>query len=130
MGRYYDGDINGKFWFAVQSSEDADFFGVQGEARFLSYYFDEDNKKDVHRGLLECDRHLGKYRKILDEFFESREGYNNKTLAEYLNEKAHPTKHTEEGVRYYLEWYARHMLGKKIYDCILKQGDCSFEAEL
>ena len=25
MGRYYQGDIEGKFWFAVQSSNDADF---------------------------------------------------------------------------------------------------------
>ena len=23
MGRYYHGDIEGKFWFAVQSSQDA-----------------------------------------------------------------------------------------------------------
>ena len=35
MGRYYNGDIEGKFWFAVQSSDDADFFGQQGQARFL-----------------------------------------------------------------------------------------------
>jgi hypothetical protein len=28
MGRHYYGDIEGKFWFAVQSSFDADFFGV------------------------------------------------------------------------------------------------------
>ena len=34
MGRYYNGDIEGKFWFAVQSSDDADFFGQQGEAGF------------------------------------------------------------------------------------------------
>ena len=30
MGRYYNGDIEGKFWFGVQSSDDADFFGVDG----------------------------------------------------------------------------------------------------
>jgi hypothetical protein len=29
MGRYYHGDIEGKFWFGVQSSYDADFFGVE-----------------------------------------------------------------------------------------------------
>ena len=45
MGRYYNGDIDGKFWFAVQSSDDADFFGVQGESSYLSYYFSEDDKK-------------------------------------------------------------------------------------
>ena len=47
MGRYYHGDIEGKFWFGVQSSTDAEFFGVEGNANFLHYYFDEDNKKDV-----------------------------------------------------------------------------------
>jgi hypothetical protein len=29
MGRFYSGDIQGKFWFAVQDSDDADFFGVE-----------------------------------------------------------------------------------------------------
>ena len=31
MGRYYSGDIKGKFWFAIQSSRDASHFGVDGE---------------------------------------------------------------------------------------------------
>ncbi len=35
MGRYYNGDIEGKFMFAVQSSDDADFFGVQGQEAYL-----------------------------------------------------------------------------------------------
>jgi cupin superfamily acireductone dioxygenase involved in methionine salvage len=66
----------------------------------------------------------------LDEFFDSRESYNNQTLAEFLNDKEKPHNHSEDEVRYYLEWYARLNLGKKIYDCILEQGSCSFEAEL
>ena len=28
MGRHYDGDIEGKFWFAVQSSDDGEYFGA------------------------------------------------------------------------------------------------------
>ena len=91
---------------------------------------DRDNKKDVHKGMLECDRTLGKYRKLLDEFFDNRESYNNQKLQDFLDEKEHPHKHTEEGVRYYLEWYARLHLGKKIYDCITENKSCSFEAEL
>ena len=130
MGRYYNGDIEGKFWFGIQSSTDADFFGVEGEPRFYHYYFGAEDKKNVHKGMLECDRHLGKYRELIDEFFKNRESYNSQMLVEYLDEKAHPTKHTEEGTRYYLEWYARLQLGRQIYDCILKQGDCDFEAEL
>ena len=34
MGRYYSGDIEGKFWFAIQSSDDADYFGVEGVSNF------------------------------------------------------------------------------------------------
>jgi len=130
MGRYYHGDIEGKFWFGVQSSNDAEYFGVEGFTNYIHYYFDEDNKKDVHKGILECDRTLGKYRKLLDEFFDSRESYNNQTLAEFLNEKEKPHNHSEDEVRHYLEWYARLHLGKKIYDCIIDNGQCSFEAEL
>ena len=130
MGRYYNGDIEGKFWFGIQNSTDADFFGVEGEPRFYHYYFGTEDKKNVHKGMLECDRHLGKYRELIDEFFKNRESYNSQMLIEYLDEKAHPTKHTEEGVRYYLEWYARLQLGRQIYDCILEKGECDFEAEL
>ena len=31
MGRFYNGDIEGKFWFGVQESNDADHFGVEGQ---------------------------------------------------------------------------------------------------
>ena len=41
MGRYYGGDIEGKFWFGVQSSSDADHFGIEGQASELNYYFDK-----------------------------------------------------------------------------------------
>ena len=58
-------------------------------------------------------RKLGKYKKLLDEFFDTRESYNNKQLQDFLDEKRHPHKHTEDGVRYYLEWYADYILGKR-----------------
>ena len=29
-----------------------------------------------------------------------------------------------------LEWYARLELGNQILECVMKQGECSFEAEL
>ena len=38
MGRYYNGDIEGKFWFGVQASNDADFFGSEGHCDFLQYH--------------------------------------------------------------------------------------------
>ena len=50
MGRYYSGDIEGKFWFGVQSSDDASFFGgVIEEPTEINYHFNtkEDIKKVV-----------------------------------------------------------------------------------
>ena len=43
MGRYYNGDIEGKFMFAVQSSNAADRFGSEGYSNYLEYYFSEDH---------------------------------------------------------------------------------------
>ena len=40
MGRYYTGDIEGKFAFGVQASDAADQFGVEGQTpEYLEYYF-------------------------------------------------------------------------------------------
>ena len=130
MGRYYHGDIEGKFWFAVQSSNDADFFGVEGEPTHLNYYFNDQDKDKVYEGIVKLDKSLGRYKKLLDEFFESREGYNNEQLTKFLDEKNHPHCHSEEEVKVYLKLYARLHLGNKIHDCILDKGYCNFEAEL
>ena len=53
MGRYYHGDIEGKFWVGVQSSDDGEFFGAQ-ESRNHSYndqmiidYYKEHFKEDI-----------------------------------------------------------------------------------
>lgn len=44
MGRYYSGDINGKFAFAVQDSDAADRFGMTGsQPAYLCYYYEEEN---------------------------------------------------------------------------------------
>lgn len=124
MGRYYSGDIEGKFWFGVQSSSDADFFGVTGEepAR-LEYYFDKDeNLEDVKKGVKKCLKELGKYHAKLEEFFKTNESYNDKMLAEGLGLPENEAKSK-------LEWYARLELGQKILKCLEENGSCEFEAE-
>ena len=133
MGRYYTGDIEGKFWFGVQSSDDADFFGVDGEARTLDYYYGEDTLPKVEEGIKDCKSSLGGYRKLLDNFFKTdgKDGYNDEMLVEYLNKNAnHVGTHSENGVKFFLEWYARLELGKEIRDCIKEHGQCNFEAEI
>ena len=116
--------MKGKFWFAVQSSDDADFFGQEGTCSYLDYYFSkEDDYKNVVKGLERCVKHLGKnkFDKIHEAFSEGGslyQGYNDKSLA-------------EEGINeYQLEWYARWRLGNQIKECLDKNDECSFEAEL
>ena len=132
MGRYYSGDIEGKFMVAVQSSNDADYFGCEGEARFLNYYYHEGHLDQVKEGIKDCKSSLGEYKKHLDNFFKTDgdKGYNDQMLAEYLDKNAKNGTHTENGVKFFLEWYARLELGKEILKCIKDNGECSFEAEL
>ncbi len=123
MGRYFSGDINGKFWFAIQSSNDADNFGVTGtQPEELEYYFEKDNLPDINEGIDECIQGIGKYKKKIDKFFKENDSYNDKMLADYL-------KIEETEVKELLVLYARLELGIKIKDCVEEQDYCSFTAE-
>ena len=125
MGRYYNGDIGGKFWFAVQSSTDATFFGAEPyEPNYVNYYFEkEEHLKMVKNGIKECEKVLGKNLKTLDKFFNENNGYNDDMIVEQTNIR-------EEEISYLLKWYARIKLGTQIRDCLIEQGECQFEAEL
>jgi hypothetical protein len=124
MGRYYSGDIEGKFGFGVQASNDADFFGVTGhQAPVLEYHYEEEDLETVEQGLKECEKSLGGYKEKITEFFNKNDSYNNKILSDFLNVSEIKTKCL-------LEWYFRYELGIKIRDCIKNQGCCYFEAEL
>ena len=129
MGRYYTGDIEGKFMFGVQSSDDADFFGVEGDARFLNYSYSEEDLPKVEEGVKECEGVLGEYLKHIDQFFKENDSFNSERLAKYLSNVLDKNV-TEENTRFNLEWYARLELGKEIRDCIKEHGQCNFEAEL
>ena len=118
MGRYYSGDIEGKFWLALQNSDCADRFVVIGEQpNILSYCFDESNLDDVESEIASIEQSLGDKIKLIDEFFEKNNGYNDKML-----EDAGITTHE-------LREYADLGMGKKIRDCIKENGYCSFDAE-
>ena len=128
MGRYYNGDIEGKFWFGVQSSADADFFGKEGSPNYLSYYYDEEDLTTIEVGLKNCKNTLGKYFKEIEKFFSDLEkskemGYNDEMIEKAL-------KIPNKRVKFILEWYARWKLGEKIRKCVKKNKYCSFEAEL
>ena len=133
MGRYYNGDIEGKFWFGVQSSNDADYFGCEGESHHISYYYHEGHLDKVKEGIKDCKNCLGEYKKHLDNFFKTdgNDGYNDKMLTDFLDKNVIGSRiHTENGVKFFLEWYARLDLGKQILKCIKDNGECNFEAEI
>lgn len=119
MGRYYSGDIEGKFWFAVQSSIAADRFGVShNEPSYVEYNYEEDDLPRVEEEIKVIEDELGDKLQVIEKFFENNNGYNDEML-----EEAGITKQE-------LKEYADLVLGVKIRDCIKENGSCSFEAEL
>jgi len=124
MGRYYSGDIQGKFWFAVQPSDAADRFGVIGqEPNYLDYWFTQDNLADVQAELLSIENSLGHNLQKLDEYFDSVDGYTDEAVAKHLGVNLETAKSI-------IKEYADYHLGKKIEKAILENGECSFTAEL
>jgi hypothetical protein len=119
MGRYYSGDIEGKFWFALQSSNAADRFGVEGvQPDELQYYFTEENLVEIEEEILNIESTLGEKKQILDDFFNKQTGYTDKDIADLGVSKDE------------LQDYADLGLGIKIRDCIIANNSCSFVAEL
>ena len=118
MGRYYSGDIQGKFWYAVQSSNSADRFGVQGyQPEVLNYCFEGSDLEGVEKEIANIETKLGDKLKVIDDFFATRSSYTDEILAEIGISKQE------------LSEYADLVLGKKIRDCIKENGYCEFEAE-
>jgi hypothetical protein len=129
MGRYYDGDIEGKFWFGVQSSDDGEFFGARElEPNYVTYIVED--IKEVEEGLDMCILNLGANKKRLDEFFDSCEhGYNDEMIIKWYKDK-HELTIDEGFVSKMLTWYARLYLGEKIKKCMVENDYCEFRAEL
>ena len=132
MGRYYQGDIEGKFWFGVQDSTDANHFGgseieiVDEETEDvyeLGYSFTMDDIESINEGIATCIKDLGDYKEKLDEYFGKINSYNPDELA----------KHLGVGVSKYrdlIQSYARLQLGNQIKVCVWERGECNFTAEL
>ena len=128
MGRYYNGDIEGKFWFGVQSSDDALHFGAtEQEPAYIDYYVD--NLESVEEGLKEARQELGVDEQRLNEFFNSRDSYNDEMIIQHYKDN-YQIEITERDVNNKLALLARIDLGEKIHKVVKEQGHCSFSAEL
>ncbi len=124
IGRYISGDIEAKLWFAVQPSDAADRFGVTGyQPETLEYWFGEEHLESVEDEINSIIESLGKYKDLLDKFFNEKYSYNYEQLSDHLQVDEKETKKL-------LKEYTDLELGIKIRDCIKENGGCSFSAEL
>ena len=132
MGRYYSGDIDGKFWFGVQNSNDADFFGSTGyEPNYLEYSFEkEEHLESVKDGIAQCEKEIGNREEQWEQFCKDEDNYNDTILKKYWKEKYNEELSNKPRKDLKLEWIARVRLGRKILKCLEEYGTCEFQAEL
>lgn len=118
MGRYYSGDIEGKFMFAVQSSNAAERFGAYEEDQgYVNYVVPEDSLEEVEKEIKKIEKIPGIA--LIDKMFEELNGYRDQDL-------------TVRGItaKDMKDW-ADLQLGRQIRDYIKETGDsCQFQAEL
>lgn len=103
MGRYYDGDISGKFWFGVQESTAPENLG----AHPMKITYCWDSKEELEKQLHLMEDKLGDNLKKLDAFFQENSSYNEITLSEYLGIR-------KEDITSLLEIYSDICLGRKV----------------
>lgn len=118
------GDIDHKFWFALQSSDAADRFGVTGvQPEELHYYYSDSDLQAVKDEIKRIENNLGSKLAKLDEFYLKYDYYAEDDLCQLLS-----VDHSQ--VKGILSEYADLELGRKIRDCIEENGYCEFIAEL
>ena len=126
MGRYYNGDIDGKFWFAVQPSNAGERFGAKEiSPYYIEYEIDRDDSyKDIVKELESIESNDAIKR--VDDMFKMLQllkgnGYDDDTLKQYgVKEKD-------------IEEYADYELGKQIKNWFDDNPDrdvLSFQAEI
>tara|TARA_R100001460_G_scaffold90467_4_gene132081 strand:+ start:282 stop:668 length:387 start_codon:yes stop_codon:yes gene_type:complete len=119
MGRYYNGDVDGKFMFAVQSSDAHTRFGAEEvEPSYIDYQISRDSYDDIVKELDSIDK--GSIERV-NKMFEENNGYNDEIQKQY--------NVTKED----LSEYADYRLGKQVKDFFDDNPEddyCNFTAEL
>lgn len=113
MGRYFDGDIEGKFWFAVQGSDVPERFGARiCEPTCIEYGFDE--LEPVKKELAKIKKGLGEKFNILHDVFSKKDsrGYNDKQVQDAFAEK--DMEITAKDVRQCISEYADWQFGERV----------------
>ena len=121
MGRFYSGDIEGKFAFAVQPSNAPERFGAEEcEPSYIDYYVPPDSVDEVRKEVQSIETEHADQIKRIEKMFDKNKGYNDSTMEKYGV--------TREG----LSEYADLRLGRQILKYLEDNPDygCSIQAEL
>jgi len=128
MGRYYTGDIEGKFVFGSQSSDAADRFGVTGNTpSMLEYYYDADDIVGVKAELKVIEESFGEHKTAIMAYHDIHGSNDDTTI--YIEEFLDKTDLPEMDADKWSE-YHDYAIGRKIVDCVNEHGECQFQAEL
>ena len=126
MGRYYDGDVEGKWWFGVQSSDTPIKFG--GHETFIDYTICND---DTFKGQVkQLKQDLGDKLEWLQQFFDENNGYNDAMLTEFMMKK-NPRYNGSE-LRRDLENFADYEFAMQVKEYFDDTGEeyCNVNSEL
>ena len=121
MGRYYTGDIDGKFMFAVQNSDAGERFGaVSQHSNYIDYVvYKEDSYEDICNELNAIEQ-TGCIKRVT-KMFDNEVGYNDDICQKYgVSQKD-------------LMEFADYRMGKQIkewFDNNPMENELNFEAEL
>lgn len=120
MGKYYSGDIAGKFMFAVQGSNAPERFGASENQNYIDYYIDGSQIDEVREEVKQIEDVHADQIKRAEKMFDESISYNDKTMNKYGV--------TKEG----LSEYADLRLGRQILEYLEENPDCgcSIQAEL
>lgn len=120
MGRYYNGDVNGKFMFAVQGSDAHERFGaIEEQSNYIDYVVYRDSYAEICAEL-DSIKHNSSIEKV-DKMFNEEGGYNDEIKKKFgVSEKD-------------LSEYADYKIGmqlKEFFDDHPDVDECRFDAEL
>ena len=118
MGRYYNGDVNGKFMFAVQGSDAHERFGAI-QSDYINYVVYRDSYAEICAEL-DSIKNNSSIEKV-DKMFNEKSGYNDDIKKEFdVSEKD-------------LSEYADYEVGiqlKEFFDDNPDIDECRFDAEI
>ena len=120
MGRYYSGDIEGKFMFAVQSSNAPERFGAEENQNYIDYYIDGSQIDEVRKEVKQIETEHADQIKRIEKMFDKNKGYNDSTMEKYGVTKLGMSE------------YADLRLGRQILEYLEECPDegCRIHAEL